>query len=50
VLTRFVSRSTQAAKGEMAQVAVWTAVNILLGAVFAALLAFDDRIAHAIGF
>jgi len=50
VRTRFVSTSTDEAKGGLAHFAVWTAVNILLGAVFAALLIFDDRIARAIGF
>ena len=50
MFARFISRSSRVVEGELAQVAVWTAVNIVLGLVFLVLLNFDDRLAHAVGF
>jgi hypothetical protein len=51
MLDRFVGRTAaRLARREVAQVAVWTAVNIVLAVLFSALLHFDDRVARAVGF
>ena len=47
---RISAFATRVTRRETAQVAVWTAVNIVLAVVFSVLLHFDDRIARAIGF
>jgi hypothetical protein len=50
MLTRLVTRSLGVARGDFVRIAGWTALNLLLGLVFTALLLFDDHLAHAVGF